>query len=170
MKYTPFIVVAALTLACARAAGVTCATGTQPSNPDEVYLVHGDGTVTDVRTGLMWKQCSEGQTYSSTACSGTATNHTWVEALDKGGSSFAAKSDWRLPNRNELQSLVEHCKGAAPLINDGVFLDTPVGMFWSSTPSVLIGSDAWYVDFNWGIAFNDDRYSVRQVRLVRAGQ
>ena len=33
------------------------------TNPDSMYQVHHDGTVTDIRTNLMWKQCSEGQTW-----------------------------------------------------------------------------------------------------------
>jgi hypothetical protein len=30
------------------------------SNPDSAYVDHGNGTVTHIRTGLMWKQCAEG--------------------------------------------------------------------------------------------------------------
>ena len=33
--------------------------------PDSRYTDHGNGTVTDTKTGLSWKQCSEGQTASS---------------------------------------------------------------------------------------------------------
>jgi hypothetical protein len=35
----------------------------QACQPFENYLDSGDGTVTDPRTGLMWKHCSEGAIY-----------------------------------------------------------------------------------------------------------
>ena len=55
---------AALWLAAGAAQAVTCPSGIAASNPDSVYSVdtsHPDGTtVTDTRTGLMWKRCLEG--------------------------------------------------------------------------------------------------------------
>ena len=67
---------AALGVASGAAQAVTCLNGIPASNPDNIYTVHGDGTVTDTRTGLMWKQCLEGQTWSGSACAGGA--RTWT--------------------------------------------------------------------------------------------
>ncbi len=92
---------------------------TPETNPTSIYQVHGDGTVTDMRTGLMWKQCLEGQTGAD--CSGgSATGMNWVTALNHARShSFAGYSDWRLPNIKELESLVDYrCQ---PKVNGDVF-------------------------------------------------
>ena len=64
------------------------------------YKVNLNGTVTDTRTGLTWKKCSEGQTGAN--CDGEATIYSWEHAIQqannvnsKGG--FAGFKDWRVP-------------------------------------------------------------------------
>jgi hypothetical protein len=102
--------------------------------PDSRYTDHGDGTVTDNSTGLMWRQCSEGR--SGPRClSGPVQLFTWQAALQQAeASTFAGYSDWRLPNVKELASLMElRCVG--PAINLTLFPATPPhGRYWSSTP------------------------------------
>ncbi len=149
---------------------VTCTDTTIPaSNPDAAYTNGSDGTVTDTRTGLMWKKCSEGQTGST--CSGTAGAYTWSAALGLAAASrFAGHADWRVPNVKELRSLVEECR-TGPAINDTIFPSTPSSSFWSSSPSDYTSTYAWYVYF--GNGYSSD-YSFRShngsVRLVRGGQ
>ncbi len=106
--------------------------------PAANFTDNGDGTVTDNTTGLMWKQCTEGQTWSATpACTGTATPYTWqaalqaAEALNNGG-GFAGFTNWRMPNIKELGSIVEH-QCATPSIDTAIFPGTVAGMYWSST-------------------------------------
>lgn len=145
--------------------------------PDSIYVVNGNGTVTDFSNGLMWKQCSEGLTYSAGACTGTATTYTWQAALGLGGTSYATYSDWRLPNANELASLVDHSCSAAPRINVTIFpstVATTAGIYWASTPYGNTGTNAvnaWYVNFNNGVeSFTTKNSTARYVRLVRGGQ
>ena len=139
--------------------------------PDNRYTVHGDGTATDIKTKLMWKVCSEGQTWSSPAtCSGTATSHNWQQALELADSaSFASFNDWRLPNIAELRSLAAKDR-YSPAINANVFPNTPSEYFWSSSPGAYSSSYAWIVNFSYGYDNYDDRYNTYRVRLVRAGQ
>jgi hypothetical protein len=60
------------------------------------YTDHGDGTVTDKQTTLMWKKCIQG--LSGNDCStGTSSKYNWAQALQLGGSSFSSYNDWRLP-------------------------------------------------------------------------
>jgi hypothetical protein len=156
------------------AQAVTCQNDIPASNPDDVYADHGDGTVTDTRTGLVWKKCSEGQTYDSggNTCSASddATTHPWSEALTLAEAhSFAGHDDWRLPNLKELRSLVEECR-SEPSINDDLFPDTPDSAFWSGSPSADVGSFAWVVHFQSGDAFDASRSGVYRVRLVRGGR
>ncbi|TVR02313.1 MAG: DUF1566 domain-containing protein, partial [Desulfovibrionales bacterium] len=69
---------------------------------------HGNGTVTDTTTGLMWQKCSYGQTWSNNGqCTGSATTRTWQQAMDAAETlSWAGHEDWRLPDINELKSLI----------------------------------------------------------------
>ena len=111
-----------------------CQSITGPSNPDEVYIDHGDGTVTDTRTGLMWRQCSEGQNGANCEIGSVQMISSWADALRLAeASSFAGRSDWRLPNVKELYSLVEECR-TFPTINVHRFPNTPSVRFWSGSP------------------------------------
>jgi len=82
------------------------------SSPDTVQLPsfsdNGDGTVSDLRTGLRWQKCSRGQSNDS-ACSGAVTQGTWQSNLAYCNGltlgSHANASSWRLPNLRELNSI-----------------------------------------------------------------
>jgi hypothetical protein len=147
----------------------TCPAGNPRVAPDSRYTIDSaNGVVTDLATGLMWKRCSEGQ--SGAECTGTATMHSWSAALGLANTSgHAGFTDWRLPNREELRSLVETaCFN--PSINAVAFPATVGVVYWSSTTFAPSASFAWVVDF-----FDGDHSSVgkngnRLVRLVRGGQ
>ncbi len=163
----------ALLLSVGNAQAVPCKENFPPSNPDSVYIDHGDGTVTDTSTGLMWKQCTEG--LSGATCQiGSDQSFNWADALAHAeASTFGDYTDWRLPNVKELYSLVEDCR-VAPAINMSLFPSTPIARFWSGSPRALGPTDAWLVDFNFGNISSvprsegDGRYYNR-VRLVRGG-
>ncbi len=79
-------------------------------------------------------------------------------------------SDWRLPTKKELESLVE--TGCAnPAINTTLFPNTPSSWNWNSTPlNAAYPANAWFVAFDYG----NDSVVVKThdavVRLVRGGQ
>ncbi len=149
-----------------------CQTNVPVSNPDSIYAVHGNGTVTDTRTGLMWKVCSEGQTWEAGACAGTATYKTWANALSEADTHvFAGQSDWRLPNIRELSSLLEQCAWNPP-INQTVFPSTAPATVWSGSPYVGQSDRAWYVSFFYGgsVGYFGRASALAPVRLVRGGQ
>ncbi len=138
------------------------------TRPDSLYTDHGDGTVTDNATGLMWQKCSLGQAGSS--CTGTALRFTWQAALavanNNTGSGY---TDWRLPSKNELASLVEDaCRG--PAINETVFPATIGFVYWSSSPYAGNSEVAWMVYFNGGgvatLSKNNNSSFVRLVRVT----
>ena len=142
-----------------------------PNNtPDDRYTLHGDGTVTDTATGLVWQRCSLGQSWNGSTCTGNASLYTWQGALQQGeGNSFAGYSDWRLPNRKELRSIVTYDR-YSPAINTTVFPNTPSTGYWSSSPDAGGSYDVWIVYFGNGADGNYARYSAHAVRLVRGGQ
>ena len=170
----PLFIAVLLSLAAGSpAAAQTCQSETSvPSTtPDDRFLMHGNGTVTDTATDLMWAQCAEG--LSGSACTdGGAANFTWEEALIRArDSGLAGYTDWRLPNINELSSLVEE-RCVDPAISLAVFPNTPAAYFWSASPSAYQWLDAWAVYFNYGSAEGHlyRHYPDGHVRLVRSGQ
>jgi len=144
-----------------------------PNNtPDHRYTLHGDGTVTDIATGLMWQRCSLGQTWDGSTCNGSASTYKWQGALPQGDSnSFAGYNDWRLPNVNELLSIAAYDRHT-PAINTTVFPNTPSGNYWSSSPDARLNYAAAFVGFHYGRSFSDGNRSATYyaVRLVRGGQ
>ena len=139
--------------------------------PNERYEVHGDGTVTDTVTGLMWLQCSLGQDPNDN-CSGFYSTHDWQEALETAESySLGAYSDWRLPNIKELDSLAALDR-YDPAINSTVFPNTPSNQYWSASPEAGESSnaDVWLLDFDNAGDGKSHRLNRHRVRLVRSGQ
>ena len=170
-NWAPWLLYAALCASVSMAQALTCQSNLQqPSNPDEAYTNHGDGTVTHMPTGLMWKRCAEGQTWSGNTCTGSATTHAWAQALTLGNnSSFAGHTDWRLPNIRELRSLAEECR-SDPSINDAIFPATPSSDFWSSSTFEYRSDWSWYISFSAGDTSYEVKSTPHAVRLVRGGQ
>ncbi|KJR21266.1 hypothetical protein BOO91_13995 [Vibrio navarrensis] len=137
--------------------------------PNTDFSDNGDGTVTHHTTGLIWQRCSLGQSWDGTDCTGNATRFTWAEALATGAQhTLAGFSDWRLPNKNELASIVEYrCFG--PAINNQQFPNTS-GWYWSSSPDADNSGYAWFVNFVSGDVFSRGKATSNVVRLVRAEQ
>jgi hypothetical protein len=136
-----------------------------PSWPTAERFVVNGAEVTDQRTGLVWARCSVGQSWSGSACTGTATTLTHEAAL----AHAQGQSGWRLPNVKELASLAD--KGCqSPAIDSVAFPNTPSSWYWTSSPYVGDSGYAWYVYFGYGVVGSGGRYSYRRVRLVRASQ
>ncbi len=82
------------------------------------FIDNGDGTISDLATGLMWQQADEGLTLD------------WHDALEYAENlELAGYSDWRLPNAKELQSIVDYTRSpqttASPAI-DPLFFTTEI--------------------------------------------
>ena len=151
------------------AADADCTAATTPR-----YTDNGNGTVSDNRTGLMWQQCVDG--LSGSSCStGAATGHGSFSAALARATAVNADAagagkgydDWRVPNRNELASLVNwRCSG--PAVQRARFPGTPTTSAWTSSPA---GAGlVWYVDFTDGNVGLSGSSGGRVLRLVRAGQ
>ena len=115
------------------------------------FLDGEDGTLTDRTTGLVWlKQAS---------CFGPATWESavaQVNALASGACGLAdgsAAGDWRLPNMNELESVLEAARA-----RENPFLNVSKAIYWSST-SYFGGKsgspNAWAIRVWDGRYFND---------------
>ncbi len=126
--------------------------------------------VTDTQTGLIWRRCSEGQTWTGGTCAGSFGTYTWDNVLAHAKSTANSTGvAWRLPNVKELQSLVDRSV-QYPSIDSSVFPGVPGLWFWTSTQSAGNASLAWVVNFNVGYVSCGYRNDYYAVRLVRAGQ
>ncbi len=85
------------------------------------------------------------------------------------GTGLCGATDWRLPNLNELQSIV-HFGKMNPAIDDGYFPNSRSSGYWSSSPSADRGDFVWGIHFDYGSDSNFSRVSSFRVRLVRSGQ
>lgn len=129
------------------------------------YSAAGD-EVTDSQTGLVWRRCSEGQSWSGSTCAGTAATYTHEAALVQAKAQVGA-AGWRLPNVKELSSIVDKTR-MNPAIDPTAFPATPSYYFWTSTPYAGDSSGAWYVGFNDGyVNGGGGRSNPLHVRLVR---
>ena len=129
-----------------------------------------DCAVTDTTTNLMWMRCSMGQTWTVSACSGSAENYTWTAAKLL-SSPCGGYPDWRLPNVRELQTIVGRTLYNTA-IDPTVFPNTPASYFWSDTTffsadPTLPSSSVWSVDFSYGYSSIYGQNGFLPVRLVR---
>jgi hypothetical protein len=149
-------------------------------NADGRYRDVGDETVVDSKTGLMWKKCVQGN--SGAACaSGTPQNFSSaalaLQNLSDTNSGVSALnlgySDWRIPSRNELASLVKRScvigSSGATIVNP-VFPATEALSFVSSTFDINNSAQYWFVNFADGSVFVSGFTGGKRLRLVRAGQ
>ncbi|WP_211563421.1 Lcl C-terminal domain-containing protein [Magnetovibrio blakemorei] len=97
-----------------------CVSG--PEWGDNVFVDNGDATVTDTALGLTWQKSDDGQ------------SRDWPAALKYCESlTLAGRSDWRLPNVKELQSIVDYSKNDPALDQRFLHQSDKKGWFWSST-------------------------------------
>ena len=118
------------------------------------FMTSSDGKiVTDNRTGLKWQK-------------EYATGKTWQQALKYCEDlSYAGYTDWRLPNKNELTSLVNYEKSGSPY---SYFPDMPSNFFWSSSTHLGDTGYAWRVGFDKGGVDGSYKTSSINVRCVRS--
>lgn len=123
-----------------------------------------DGTVTDSLTGLIWLK--------DAACLGTAL---WAQALTAanslangqcGLSDGSAAGTWRLPNLNEMESLIDVSASNPALPVGDPFTNTlgTWGTYWTSTSyygGIAGSSEAWPVRLSDGRYMNDTNINVK---------
>lgn len=169
MNIASKILVGLLFLSSTATAEMTCGqqnTAIKPTTPTADFIVHNDGTVTHSTTGLMWMRCNLGERWENGRCAGLYRKYTWQEALSNNGDGYAGYTDWRLPNKNELASIVEH-RCWNPSTNQAIFPTSRPSWYWTSTPVATNPGMAWNIHFSDGdlhILYKTDDHYVRLVR------
>ena len=137
-------------------------------NPDygiNDFQDNGDGTITDVATGLIWSEADSGE------------GMDWEDALawvqQKNEENYLGSSDWRLPNAKELQSIVDYTRspqttGSAAI--DPVFEVTSIideggqtnyPFYWTGTTHVEEsgeGDGGVYIAFGEALGYMQDSW------------
>ena len=127
------------------------------------WTYSADGSeVTDNQSGLRWRRCSEGQTYSAGNCLGPASTFRHEAALARA----KAQAGWRLPNIKELSSIVDTDR-QQPSIDLLAFPSTPSSSYWSSSPYARNARYVWGVSFDVDYVVGYQRSNSSHVRLVR---
>ena len=138
------------------------------TSPGLRYVPSANGQeVTDSKTGLIWRRCAEGKSWTGSTCAGTNDVYGHESALARATSqTLATNVTWRLPNVKELASIADKTL-QAPAIDSAIFPVTSPSSFWSSSPYVGTASEAWGVSFNDGYVFSVSRTNNLYIRLVR---
>ncbi|EGB14376.1 hypothetical protein DND132_1163 [Pseudodesulfovibrio mercurii] len=106
-----------------------------------------DEVVEDRATGLVWPRLAQP----------AETGLSWPEAFDFVAAMNRDKRfgffDWRLPNRRELYSLVDHAEREPALPSGHPFEHVWAGKCWTATTSARDHAYAWWVQFSGGRMF-----------------
>jgi hypothetical protein len=128
--------------------------------PEPRFLANDDA-VLDNLTGLMWTRNANLPEFPL----------MWEEALTyvthMNDEQTFGHSDWRLPNRTELFSLVSHSRINPTLPESHPFTKVFSGYYWTSTTCIRLSSQAWYIHLGGGRVFKGMKHGSYVVWAVR---
>ncbi len=146
--------------------------------PGPRFTDNGNGTVTDNLTGLIWLKNAN--------CAGTTVDWNtavdYANALNDGCTScFGTASDcglsdgstagqWRLPNIEELYSLIDLGQYSPALPSGHPFTGVQSYSYWSGSSCASNTSNAWFVTLNSGYVGTSDKTVTDYAWPVRGGQ
>ncbi len=117
----------------------------------------GPTLIEDNQTKLWWQKTPD------------TTARSWSDAdaycTGLAGGNYGDRTDWRLPTRQELLSLLAFdANSVDPLIDGFYFPATPANTFWTGTKH---GYNYYYVDFSGdGMSYSDPPETTHLVRCV----
>ena len=154
--------------------------------PTPRFRDNGDGTVTDNLTGLIWLKNANAdgnqriwsQAFS---CVTQLNNYGTMNGSDCGDTSNGGshQTDWRLPNRFELESLINlayyspcmsNTHGDAKWSENDPFTNIRSGWYWSSSRYAFFADDyPWVVNLGTGEVDNKPNSGYAYIWPVRGG-
>jgi len=179
--------------------GTATATGTILNDDAGGFASTPWSCVLDQTTGLMWEVKTTGvigglhnADYTYSWFNNTGTNDGGDPGLVSGGTcqdgaggtncdtekftlavngvGLCGYTDWRLPYKEDLRSIVDYSVGAPGLaIDTGYFPNATTTKYWSASPYAVQTTFAWLVDFNLSSASASNKAGLFSARLVRGG-
>jgi len=111
------------------------------------FQLHGPDLVQDTATGLFWLR----------SANPLGSPVSWADALaavaELNRARFLGRDDWRMPNRVELRSLIDHAERQPALPAGHPFRDVFLGWCWTSTTKAGQSAYAWNVHLEGGRMF-----------------
>ncbi len=123
-----------------------------------LFLLNGcDSIESAFKTKLSWQKSEPGKM-------------TWRVATDYCQDlSLNGRTDWRLPNVDELLTILDRSK-KNPAADKSMFPDIHSSGYWSSATHASNIGNAWYVYFGGGDVYNIYKSASIYVRCVRGVQ
>ncbi|HEY1806722.1 MAG TPA: DUF1566 domain-containing protein [Terracidiphilus sp.] len=130
--------------------------------PATRFTDNQDGSVTNNLTGLIWLK--------DAGCFAPATWPTALADVNQLASGACGLSDgstagkWRLPNLNELESLIDVSSANPALAPSNRFINVGEGIYWTSTGyygGVLGSPTAWVIRLSDGAYVNDSLQNLK---------
>ena len=135
-----------------------------------------DGTIRDRVNGLIWSSdanllASQNQTMTATVDGAV----TWQSSLDQvqrlNGENYLGSSDWRLPNLNELASILNQ---GEPCLTEWLgqqgISNVQHAPYWTSTSVAINPTQAWVIDLATGGTAPNAKFFAAHVWPVRGGE
>lgn len=150
--------------------------------PSPRFSDQGNGTVVDNLTGLTWMKNANCTETAGGIAKGAGTLKwsdalTWSNNLKNGSCGLADGSSagqWRLPNFNELSSLLDYSIASMvvypflPIIPAGhPFANVQANSYWSSTTDSASHGNAWSLTLASGLTLTVGKSDTRNVWAVR---
>lgn len=158
------------------------------------FTDNGNGTITDNASGLMWEKLSNDESIHDYGAIYEGRD-AWQKIAQLNTTQFAGYGDWRLPNINELLTLVNYGSGRGgndylppgtfAVFNEGCTFGCTVktcsctnpARYWSSTtyhyrstgPLTPTTAETWVVDFWDGRTAWSTKTFTAAIRAVRGG-
>lgn len=121
------------------------------------FIDNRDGTITDTKTGLIWLK-------DANYLGGQKSYQEAAQACRDLGEG------WRLPERLELESLLDLIQCEPALSQGHPFINVQSSYYWSATTYAGNTSYAWIVSMSYGYVHDDFKANGDYVWPVRGGQ
>lgn len=146
--------------------------------PTPRFTDNGNGTVSDRLTGLIWLKnadCTDtvGSIIKSSGYLTWGEALIWSNGLASGACGLSDGSiagQWRLPDRNELDSLVDRSRSNPALPAGHPFTSVQSDGYGCWSSSSIANSSAWVVSVGYGVVDYVSKYNYSYVWPVRSGQ
>ena len=133
-----------------------------------------DGGIRDKDYSYSWLRVINGENkgvHNGGRCKGgiKCDTYSYVRAINE--QKLCGYSDWRLPTRKEMETLVDYNNTVKEATIDKTYFPEAVpSWYWTATENPHSENFAWYVLFLNGIALNDLKERPKHIRLVRGSR